>query len=278
MCKYNAIVVVVYNKTIAESTTINTLSNYFLKDSVLVIHNNGPKDIDFGSDYERLKEKFLDVKIVNDISNSPLSILYNNFIAEYSDADKYVILDDDSTITDSFIQALRDSDYDLELPKIVSRTDNKNYYPISAGKVVTSEGFLPTQGTFSIGSGLIISRRTVDIFDSHKITPFDENFALYGVDVSIFRRIYKLNTQGETFKLRTQSHLLHSLSRTEGSESAFRIKERLIDVAVSTRRYPTFRMHVHLLKKLTLTVLNRNFSGAAALVGAYFYGKHPRCR
>ncbi|MFI8418273.1 glycosyltransferase family 2 protein [Serratia sp. NPDC078593] len=279
MDKYNAIVIVVYNKKVSESTTINTLSKYVLKNSVLVIYNNGPKEVALDKTIEsELQEKFMGVKVVNNLSNSPLSILYNEFIAGYADADKYVILDDDSTITDSFIKALDDDDYDIELPKIISRTDQVTYYPISSGEVVSFDGFLKTQGTFSIGSGLIIKRSMVDIFNKHKITLFDENFALYGVDVSLFRRMYKLDKQGESFKIRTKSNILHSLSRVEGEESAFRKKERLIDVAISTRRYPTLRMHVHLFKKLLMSLFGGDFAGFYAILNAYCYGMHPRCR
>ncbi|AGP46915.1 hypothetical protein D3C81_20140 [compost metagenome] len=275
----NAIVVVVYNKDIEDSITLNTLVNYDFHNSKLVIHNNGPKNITLGGDIARkINSKFKVVELVNCLSNSPLSMLYNKFIQDNIDAKQFIILDDDSTITEEFVQAINRNEADMELPRIISRTDHVTYYPIEKKKVVTVDRELDPRKSFSIGSGLVIHRSLVEKFQKHNISLFDENYALYGVDVSVFRRIYQLIDKGENFKIKTSSFLKHSLSRTEGKESPFRIKERLIDIAVTTRRYPTLRMHIHLLKKIAINLVGFQFDNVSSILKAYFTGMHPRCK
>jgi hypothetical protein len=275
----NALVVVVYNKSIEDSITLNTLVEYDFLNSKLVIHNNGPKNISLVGDVaRRLNDKFKDVELINCLSNSPLSILYNEFINNNLDAKQFIILDDDSTITDEFVRAINANEADMELPRIISRTDHVTYYPIEAKKVVTVDRELDPRTSFSIGSGLVIHHSLVEKFHKHNVSLFDESYALYGVDVSIFRRIYQLMDKGERFKIKTSSHLKHSLSRAEGKESPFRIKERLIDVAITTRRYPTLRMHVHLLKRILINLVSFKLDNVSSTIKAYLSGMHPRCK
>ncbi|RJF58393.1 glycosyl transferase [Serratia inhibens] len=275
----NAIVVVVYNKDIEDSITLNTLVNYDFHNSKLVIHNNGPKNITLTGDIaSKINDKFKVVELVNCLSNSPLSMLYNKFIQDNIGVKQFIILDDDSTITEEFVQAINCNEADMELPRIISRTDHVTYYPIEKKKVVTVDRELDPRNSFSIGSGLVIHRSLVEKFQKHNISLFDENYALYGVDVSVFRRMYQLIDKGENFKIKTSSFLKHSLSRTEGKESPFRIKERLIDIAVTTRRYPTLRMHIHLLKKIVINLVSFQFDNVSSILKAYFTGMHPRCK
>lgn len=275
----NAMIVVVYNKKIADSITLNTLINYDFHSTNLVIHNNGPESISLDDEMAiAIGEKFKSVELINCLSNLPLSVLYNEFIRNNLGVEQFIILDDDSTITDEFVRAINANESDLELPRIVSRTDDLTYYPIEDKKIVTTDRELDPKTSFSIGSGLVIHRSLVEKFQKNNIDPFDENYALYGVDVSIFRRMYKLIEKGESFKIKTSSYLKHSLSRAEGKESPFRIKERLIDVAVTTRRYPTLRMHIHLLKKILIQLASFKFGNVSSMLSAYYTGMHPRCK
>ncbi len=275
----NAMIVVVYNKEIADSITLNTLVNYDFHSTKLVIHNNGPKNISLDAKMAiTIGERFKAVELINCLSNLPLSVLYNKFIRNNLGVEQFIILDDDSTITDEFVRAVNSNESDLELPRIVSRADDLTYYPIEDNKIVTTDRELDPKTSFSIGSGLVIHRSLVEKFQKNNIDLFDENYALYGVDVSIFRRIYKLIDKGERFKIETSSYLKHSLSRTEGRESPFRIKERLIDVAVTTRRYPTLRMHIHLLKKILINLASFKFGNVVSMLSAYYTGMHPRCK
>ncbi|NBJ33775.1 glycosyl transferase [Serratia fonticola] len=275
----NAIIIVVYNKKLEDSITLNTIMNYSFQSTKLVIHNNGPESTVLNSDMEKeIRKKFSDVQLVNCLSNYPLSMVYNDFIAENKDFCRFVILDDDSTITEEYYQAIISNEADLELPRIISRADGVIYYPVEAKHVVTVDRELNPRTSFSIGSGLIINQSLVSKFQKHNVKLFDEGFALYGVDVSLFRRIYKLVDKGESFNIRTSSFIMHSLSRTEGKESSFRVKERLIDLAVSTRRYPTIRLYSHLFRRIFFNLVKFEFSNVYLIINSYCIGMHSRCK
>lgn len=275
----NAIVVVVYNKQIEDSITLNTLVEHDFCNSKLVIHNNGPKNITLqGTVAEKIERKFKNVELINSLNNLPLSMLYNDFIRNNEGARQFIIFDDDSTVTKEFVSAVNQNEYDMELPRIISRVDGVTYYPIEDKKVVTTERYLNQRTSFSIGSGMVINSSLVKKFRKHGVELFDENYALYGVDVSVFRRIYRLIDRGEDFKIKSSSHIYHSLSRAEGKESPFRIRERLIDTAITTRRYPTLRLHIHFIKKLIISVIKLHGKNVASMIKAYFTGMHPRCK
>ncbi|PRD16798.1 glycosyltransferase family 2 protein [Pantoea coffeiphila] len=274
-----AIVVVLYNKEINESATIRTLVEKGLNNVYLTIHNNGPKNIAAPTEFlELLSLRCIVVNVENCIENKPLSNLYNDFIESHADFDKFILLDDDSEITQSFMDSIEKDDYDLEIPKIVSRVDNQVYYPISNGHVITDDCFLDVQGTSSIGSGLLFTKRLVNVFSKHNLKLFDENYALYGVDVSLFRRMWNLNRKGEVFKLKTSSSILHSLSRAEGQESAFRSNERLIDYAITARRYPTPRLYASFLKRGLKQLVGMRFREFFQMCGYFISGVHPRSK
>ncbi|HHT5678566.1 TPA: glycosyltransferase family 2 protein [Raoultella planticola] len=274
-----AFVVVLYDKKIVDSTTIKTLLSSGITDVTVVIHNNGPKEISLDSNILfEFTSKNINLKLSNSISNQPLSVIYNNFIEEFSYFDKFVIFDDDSEITPSFINAIYDCGYDVQLPLIISRGDGKIYYPMVNNKSVEGEGLFNPKDTHSIGSGLIIDKRVVDIFKSKDIQLFDEHYALYGVDISFFRRIRLISGDGEVFIFKTSSRLIHSLSRTEGEESIFRRKERLIDFAITVRRYPSLRGWLSYGKKIFLNLLSFRFNDIHTMFDALVHGNHPRCR
>lgn len=173
---------------------------------------------------------------------------------------------------------MKENDYDLELPKIVSRVDQVIYYPLHYDCVVNHNGFIEVVGTHSIGSGLIFTKDLVLTFQKHNLKLFDEHYALYGVDVSLFRRMWRLVKQGEHFKLKSSCVLLHSLSRTEGPESKFRRTERLIDFAISVRRYPSLRSYASFIKKGGRQLIGFNFSDIKIMLVSYISGIHPRSK
>lgn len=272
-------IIVLYDKKIIDSTTISTLLSSGISDVTIVIHNNGPKSI--GEDANLLIEtarKNIEVRLVNCISNKPLSVIYNDFIAEYNQFDKFVIFDDDSEVTPSFVKAIYDCEYDVQLPLIISRSDGQIYYPMVNGISVEGEGIFNPRVTHSIGSGLVIDKRVVGIFESKGVKLFDEHYALYGVDISFFRRLWLLASEGEIFVFKTSSRLIHSLSRTEGEESSFRRNERLIDFAITLRHYPSIRGWFSCIKKMLLNLIYFRFNDVHAMFDAFIHGNHPRCR
>ncbi|WP_227536752.1 glycosyltransferase family 2 protein [Klebsiella michiganensis] len=274
-----AIIVVIYNKSVEKSNTINTLLSAKLFDATIIIHNNGPENIALPNDvFQACRERNIKINLINCISNKPLSFVYNDFIEQYCCFDKLIILDDDSEITELFINSIYDEECDIQLPQIISREDGKIYYPMENGKVIVSKTILNPKVTHSIGSGLIIDRNVVTIFKENSLRLFDEHYALYGVDVSLFRRIWELSNRGISFKLKSSSYIIHSLSRTEGVESPFRRKERLIDFAITVKRYGSLRSKMSFCKKTLINLLSLKFDDIAVMYDAYIHGSHPRCR
>lgn len=274
-----AIIVILYDKQVEKSSTIRTLIDNGIKESLLVIHNNGPYPISLPAGLaDKMLISGVSCSLVNCVENKPLANLYNDFIDEYQYFDKFVFLDDDSVLTPSFINAIYNNDCDLELPRIVSIADNETYYPISNGRIIQSDVQLEVLNTFSIGSGLILTRDFVEKYFKNNLNVFDRNFALYGVDVSLFRRMWQLKRQGENFKVKTSSTIFHSLSRTEGPESDFRRKERLIDYAVSIRRYPSWRGYASFIKKTLIQLATLRIKELCLMCGCFISGMHPRSR
>ena len=63
------------------------------------------------------------------MQNKPLSWIYNDFIQQY-DADYYVLFDDDTEINIEYQNILFTAqDIDIELPKIISMSDNVHITP-----------------------------------------------------------------------------------------------------------------------------------------------------
>lgn len=276
----NVILVVLYGKSICESMTLNSLSKYRLKNSKLVIHNNGPESVVFdGELYEKLNDSFdFNVEAVNDLNNTPLSKIYNQLFIVYS-AERFIILDDDTQLSDSFVFSIENACADLDVPRIISSSNGISYYPISDGVVIADNTELNANNVLSIGSGLIINTSLIDKFNNYNLNVFDENYALYGVDYSLFRRIWWLVKQGESVDVRSSSFLIHSLSRVNKNErkNKTRNKERVLDVAITARRYPTLYTCYIFLRKLVGEFLKMNASNVVDMIKAYVHGCHPRC-
>ena len=272
------VLIVLFNKKPEDSTTLVSLLNSEINKIKLVIHNNGPEVVTLP---ERILKSFalknISYELVNCISNKPLSVLYNEFIDSNLSCKTFVLLDDDSEITQSYAHSISNFNYDLETPRIVSKKDGVVYYPVSNGKVIKKDSTLDVIGTHSIGSGLIISHNLINQFKENKIKLFDENYALYGVDVSLFRRMWLLSDKGINFNVKTSSSILHSLSRTEAKETDFRRLERIIDFAITLRHYPTFRAYLSFCKRLLIQFCTMRFKDLVTMISVFVQGKHPRC-
>ncbi|WP_241570116.1 hypothetical protein, partial [Rosenbergiella collisarenosi] len=195
------IFVILYGKEIKESSTLDSIISCesLVETDSLIIVNNGPFPIQENLDVfdSQCGRVYLD----NSSLNIPLSKLYNSLIRNNEGFDRYIIFDDDTCIPPEFFSTLNldyHSQVDLQLPKVISIDDNVLYYPIVNGNVIDSEDksliFSNNDIVYSIGSGLIIYKSCIEKFYSHSYDLFDESFALYGVDMSIFKRIEKLKS------------------------------------------------------------------------------------
>lgn len=272
-----SLLVILYNKDLKDSETLQSILKFQHSLDNLCIVNNGPKDISLDNTF--LKEltavhRFVEFK--NYTENKPLSWIYNDFVAQYF-TDYYVIFDDDTVINVEFENSLFElTDTDLELPKIFAR-DEKQYYPIVEQEIYVKEGVIKNSvEIFSIGSGLVFSNRLVTEFKTRHIELFDSRFALYGVDISLFR---KLNTflANSNLIISSSTYLNHSLSRSEGGMSEWRKIERIYDEVLSIKyysSYPFWRVSKYALKKILVGEASKVF----LIFRTYFSGFHPRCK
>ncbi|WP_323635188.1 glycosyl transferase [Pectobacterium polaris] len=278
----NIVLVVIYNKALDESVTLNSFLKYKLKNSKLIIHNNGPQGVRFDDLlHERLNNNFdCHVELINSLDNKPLSIIYNEMFIK-NNANRFIILDDDTGLSQSFFELLKTSDFDvdLDIPKIISSIDGAIYYPISNGKVVKDSTILDARNVLSIGSGLVINRTLIEKFNRYNLDLFDENYALYGVDYSLFRRMWWVVKQGDEIHVRSSFSLEHSLSRADRNEkyNKVRNRERILDVAITARRYPSLYSYNIFFRRISREILKINFDNVVCMIMTYISGRHPRC-
>ncbi|HBR1454548.1 glycosyltransferase [Klebsiella quasipneumoniae] len=285
---HTLITVIIYGKKPIESLTLNKLLELKYDNYQLLLVNNGPELIEpndsFLESFSIKKNKAL---IINYTDNKALSFIYNMVLNDYEKHDRFVFFDDDSDIDDGFFESL-DATYnnmmDLQLPLIF---DNDNaYYPIIDGVIYSDEKSANEKigkynDLFSIGSGLIIYSNLVKKFQQRNMKLFDDNFALYGVDYSFFRRIAILkNKHQEDVNVAISSKINHSLSRTSNEYSSWRHKERLLDIVLTQRYYSKgISISTLILFKLILKeALKLRLKNIYLIISTFIIGCHPRCR
>lgn len=276
------VTVILYNKRIEESITLEglrQLDSHF----TLVIINNGPKEVELGDDYA-LKNNNSTIQLLNILDNRPLSFLYNSIFNEYPDADCYIFLDDDTILSDDFL----DFDYveaDLIVPYVVDAETNKLRYPVINGDIpskIENRFVKPSEEIISIGSGMIISRSLVKKILSVYRDVFDENYALYGVDYSLFRRFERLKKTGDgnIVKCKVNGCITHHLSGNgKTAIEPWRYRERLIDIVLTYKYYSNsvIAKYLRLIRLILSEAKRHQFRNIYLIVGVYINGHHPRC-
>ncbi|WP_050568426.1 hypothetical protein [Dickeya chrysanthemi] len=276
-----SILVVLYNKELNESKTLNSLLKCKSFSAVsLKILNNGPREIkDVEGVFQALASSFEDVMLESRLENAPLSKLYNEFINSNLDSDYFIILDDDSRLDEDFIFNIYKTDADIIIPRILSVDDGDFYYPTQNGVVVEHDGWVDLSSLMSISSGLTISKKLVFAMLSHYPDVFDERFSLYGVDTSFFLRL-RIIIKSDSYLLLAKcvSLIYHSLSRVQKENiSQFRVVERLYDFAITARHYPEYIGRFWLFKRIVKYSILMEFKYAWILFRYYVKGRHPKC-
>ncbi|MCC3733303.1 glycosyltransferase family 2 protein [Rouxiella badensis] len=274
------LLIVLYNKKIEASQTLATLldSNY---QGEIFIFNNGPNSVSLDEPLlSSLESKFAKVHFEQDITNRPLSVMYNDILSlpEY---DVFYLFDDDTSIPSDFFETPF-TDSDLGLPIIRDVSNNQAFYPAVNDCIALEQGPLHNNDdVISIGSGLIISRSLLDKFCRHKLKPFDERFSLYGVDFSLFRRIRNLKSSGEVIKISIKGELSHSLSRVGGKKSKARELERIIDRVLCKIHYSNrlpILTYGHLACMVLISLLKFDFKTARVIIMVIRDKCHPRSK
>jgi len=271
--------VVIYGKQIVESNTLLSLSK--IGRGKLLIFNNGPTNISTDCDtYNELLSRFDDVLIIQDITNKPLSNIYNKFLSDYHEgSDCFFIFDDDTNIPKEFFDLSKKNskDFDLILPKVFD--GGVCFYPKENHQVISKDyKFHSPYNILSIGSGLLISSNFLDVFYINNITPFDSRFVLYGVDFSFFKRINKYFSSSPEIKVFCEGHITHSLSKNSPDFEEWRHIERLYDVVLMAKYYSKspLRRYFYLFKIILNELKGGRFKYLNIIFKTFVKGRHPR--
>ncbi|MEN0617391.1 hypothetical protein [Klebsiella indica] len=280
----SVIAIILYGKEFSSSLTLSNLMKVKFNSAHLAIINNGPVSIAFDYLYEELEKKFITVTFYEYLENRSLAEIYNLVIRNFSKFDRYILFDDDTNVTDSFFEDMLTSyneNIDLQLPRIIDSEQNLTHYPQCNGKVSNNSIpyiFNDSQKIISIGSGLVIYKKLIDLFRKEHLTLFDERYALYGVDYSFFRRIEKIKKRNKIC-IQMFSVMEHSLSKTNLTYSDWRHREHLYDYAISCRFYSKSVIHMFLgmTRCLLKEILASRFHNLTLIISTFFKGRHPRC-
>jgi len=273
-----SILVVTYNCSMERSQTIHSLltSKVGFDGVRLCFWNNGPKEIPVPTDtLAALGEKGFEVTIKQTPWNAPLSWIYNFFI-EKNPADRYVILDHDSILSEEYLQYIvENKDVFLGMP--IVKIKGVPRYP-RVKKRFSIGPYFKEDEVRSLGSGLLISQEAIDIVKDSYGNAFDENFALYGVDFSFFYRVHRL---GLDEKLQSVPSIEHSFSDFEEEAKEikrFRRIERSYDFGLQLRHYPSFGRVRKLMKQMIKSFLGKNKILITKALKAFIQGRHERCK
>jgi len=280
------IFVIIYNKKVEDSKTILSLLKMECENYDLKIINNGPELVDVNYVENELCNKKTNVTLEQYLENKPLSILYNKLLKESYSYDRFIFFDDDTLIPECFFGDINSSFYnglDLQLPKIISDLDKTIYYPLVNDVVISSNAekikLKHDDSIFSIGSGLIIYKSLLEKFNVNNKKLFDERFAFYGVDVSLFKRINLLKKTGTSFNIQLCSEIYHDLSRVNSKNNFFRERERMYDSILSKIHYSNGLVDsvFFITKKGLKYILTLRFHLFFLLIRTLLIRKHPRC-
>jgi hypothetical protein len=278
----SAVLVVLYNSEIKSSSTLLSLREHgsLLKSVKLVIWNNGPnlltnKDVSF------LSELDVDIFINETICNESLAVIYNNFL-NMVDAQRYIILDDDSKLNAAYINAAsKIISQGLGVPEIISF--GKIRGPILNGYVCTTSSEISNKDKLlAIGSGMVVGSDFKNELLLKYTNVFDERFYLYGVDTTFFYRVFESCLSS---KIEVISGFEHSLSRLESeskSISSFRKLERTYDRGLRLRYYTPIWHTVYLVVKFSFSTVLKKIQKKDtsfyyfSLLKALVMGKHYR--
>lgn len=277
-----AILILLYNKEISESNTITSLldSNVQYQNARIVIWNNGPKPMAI-SDSILLENLGYDVVIKETLNNESLAVIYNKFLAE-NIAEKYILLDDDSTLNASYILASSEiCRGELGMPVINSQGEVQS--PKINGLPYSKEAEISLKSKVAaVGSGLIIGSEVIAKLKEKYNLIFDERFYLYGVDITFCLRVFDCEL---TDRIRVISGFNHSLSRLEKESpkmSKFRRLERSYDLGLRQRYYYPLSRSLFVILKVSFRTLKMRFFRQEyrvyllPLFKAFVLGKHYR--
>lgn len=266
--------VLLYNKGIEASLTLNTLFYENVDNSSLIIWNNGPSSINITTDTCSLA-KWQRIELIQTLDNRPLSEIYNKVIELYP-ADRYVFLDDDSQLTSEYLTAIASSQAGVAVPAIYSHGAYRS--PLVRGKFNTGP-YQVTDKVTAIGSGVGVLDDIAQQLKTHYGDVFDSRFAFYGVDTTFFLRLHHLGLSDQVEMIDGFEHSLSRLERKSQTMSQFRQVERAYDLGLTLRHYVPWPKALFILLKQTVKfALGKvTWLQLKLFIKAYKDGCHPKC-
>lgn len=278
----SAILVLLYDKEISDSKTLSslaTLESQF-KNAKLVIWNNGPKKLK-STDVSIFVNLGYQVQVEQTLHNESLAVIYNSFIKS-NQAEKYVLLDDDSQLNSDYINFSELVQKERVAMPIISFNGSVVSPTISKVPVRIDTSIKIDEKVITIGSGLVIGSDVVIELESLFGEVFDERFYFYGVDTSFCFRIF---LSGLNKSIEFIPGFAHSLSRLQSEDSAFtnfRCNEHSYSLGMMLKYYYSKpKALLVFMKVFFLTVFNRflrkrGLYKIRPLVRAIYTGKHYR--
>lgn len=279
-----AILVLLYDKDISDSQTLNAFlsCNLLCCNSSLIIWNNGPSKLE-SFDVSLFENLGYRVFLEETLSNEALSIVYNRFISKY-DAEKYIILDDDSRLEKNYLtESSKIGPKNIGIPIIFS--SGKIIYPRVNKKTYCPDMTLNEKSKIvTIGSGLVLGKDVAKSLHDFYGDIFDERFYFYGVDTTLFLRLFDRGFAKDTILISGFEHSLSRLEKESEEISEFRRIERSYNYGLTLRYYRGVDSKIHGILKLFITTgLKKIFRKRQKIIfthaiKAFFYGKHYRSK
>lgn len=278
----SSILILLYNKQITESKTLSSLisSDIQFSHARLVIWNNGPNKLS-SYDVSHLEDLGYEVVVKETLNNESLAVVYNCFIYE-NQAEKYIFLDDDSSLNSDYIKAACGSANSIvSMPLITSGGVVVNP-KVNSSVCCKDQELTSNDKILTIGSGLVLGHDIViEMFDKIS-TVFDERFYLYGVDTTFCLRLKELQLIS---KIKLIDGFEHSMSRFEKESeevSHFRKVERSYDFGLTLKYYyPKKKAFFEILMYMIMTLKRKLLKQPTEfsfflIVKSFLTGKHYR--
>lgn len=271
-----SILVVLYGCEIKESRTISSIlsSSFDFSGFNLVVWNNGPNHI-LTVDCELLKLKGFNVFLIETIENRSIAKIYNEFIDSYP-SDRYVFLDHDSMLGDSYLsEVLCRREVGIGVPVVRSKSVVRS--PVVNGKF-HGGAYGASDRVRAVGSGLVLSAGMVSVIKNKFTTVFDERYFLYGVDTTFFLRVWLLKASHHVVLLGEFEHSLSRLEIESKELKRFRRVERGADMGLTLRYY--FPLSSFLFWQIAKEICKIFYGGSSisftSLLSSFVSGRHYR--
>lgn len=239
--------VVVYNKSCADSNSIKDIQK-IAPDISVIIYDNSTKN--YGNEEFCMKQKFT---YFSQNTNIGISKAYNYVVDHmiFNDGDYIIMLDDDTHLTQEYlneaINTANTKKYDVILPivqangKIISPY---NYYMNCRSKMVEDPKELVLSKVSGINSGMVIN---TSLF---KKVRYNEELFLDYVDYDFMRRVHSVNARITIMKSRIdQEFQFFNYDKKNMSGALFRFKIDMHDYKILCRETgESWFFYVHAFK------------------------------